>query len=103
MAVAVRDFVHQQALALPTMQQVARVAGRHEIHVAREFRRFFGVSVGAYAPRQRVERAAALLLLPEPGIAEIAAECGFASHAHLYREFRARFGVSPPRYRRDGR
>ena len=100
---AVHDFVHEHALALPTMEQVARVAGRHEIHVAREFRRFFGVSVGAYARRLRVERAAALLRLPEPGIAAIAAECGFASHAHLCREFRARFGVSPSRYRREGR
>jgi AraC family transcriptional regulator len=83
------------------MQDIARVAGRHEVHVAREFRRFFGVSVGTYLRRLRTERVARLLLGPHLSISEIALECGFSSHSHLCREFKAHYGVTPSRYRRQ--
>lgn len=97
----VRDFVHEHASAPPSMKQIARVAGRHEIHVAREFRRFFGVPVGVYARRVRIDRVAVLLLRPHLSIGHVAVQCGFSSHAHLSRDFKARFGVTPTQYRRD--
>lgn len=98
----VRDFVHEHASAAPpSMKQIARVAGRHEIHVAREFRRFFGAPVGVYARRLRIDRVAVLLLRPHLSIGHIAVQCGFSSHAHLCRDFKARFGVTPTQYRRD--
>jgi AraC family transcriptional regulator len=98
---AVRDFVSQNALAPPDMQQISRVAGRHEIHVAREFRRFFGASLGTYMRRLRTEHAARLLLTTRLSISEVALECGFSSHSHLCREFKARLGVTPSLYRRS--
>jgi AraC family transcriptional regulator len=97
---AVRDFVVEQRLGAPSMRQLAALAGRHEVHVAREFRRFFGSSVGTYARRLRAERVARLLLRPRASIAEIALECAFSSHAHLCREFKAHFGLTPSDYRR---
>jgi len=96
---AARDFLHENACAPLAMPAIARVAGRHEIHLAREFRRFYGVSVGAYLRRLRTERAARLLLGPQSGISEIALDCGFASHSHLCREFKAQFGLTPSQYR----
>jgi AraC family transcriptional regulator len=98
---AARDYLHQSALAPLRMQDIARVAGRHEVHVAREFRRFFGVSVGTYLRRLRTERVARLLLRPHLSISEIALECGFSSHSHLCREFKAHYGVTPSQYRRQ--
>jgi AraC family transcriptional regulator len=97
---AVLDFVSENALAPPGMQQIALVAGRHQIHVAREFRRFFGASLGAYMRRLRAEHAARLLLGTRMSVSEIALECGFSSHSHLCREFRARIGVTPSQFRR---
>lgn len=96
---AVREFVSQNVLAPPTMRQIARLAGRHEIHVAREFRRFFGASLGAYMRGLRAEHAACLLLRTRMSISEVALECGFSSHSHLCREFRARLGMTPSEYR----
>ncbi|MBS0274178.1 MAG: helix-turn-helix domain-containing protein [Proteobacteria bacterium] len=97
---AVRDFLHANAATTPlTMKRIARAAGRHEIHLAREFRRYFGVSVGAYLRQVRTERAAHLLRNTGSGITEVALDCGFASHAHLCRVFKAHFGVSPSQYR----
>lgn len=100
---AARDFLHENACTSLTMAQIAQQAGRHEIHLAREFRRFFGHSVGAYLRRLRAEQAQHLLLNSENSISEIALSCGFASHSHLCREFKAHFGVSPSEYRSRGR
>ena len=100
---AAREFMHENAFVSPTMAQIARAAGRHEIHLAREFRRFFGIPVGAYLRRLRTEQAQRLLLKPQISISEIAQSCGFASHSHLCREFKARFGVTPSEYRAHNR
>lgn len=96
---ATRDRLHQDPFARLTMADLARAAGRHEIHVAREFRRYFGMSVGAYRRQLRTEEAARLLARPAMSVSEIAQSCGFASHSHLCREFKAHFGVTPSRYR----
>ncbi|MGN6517488.1 MAG: AraC family transcriptional regulator [Rhizomicrobium sp.] len=96
---AARDYLHASACAAPTMKQIARAAGRHEIHLAREFRRYFGVSVGGYLRRLKTEEAARLLRRPGADITDVALHCGFASHAHLCRVFKAHFGVTPSQYR----
>jgi AraC family transcriptional regulator len=100
---AAREFMHENAFVSLTMAQIARAAGRHEIHLAREFRRFFGIPVGAYLRRLRIEQAERLLLKPQMSISEIAHSCGFASHSHLCREFKAHFGATPSEYRSRNR
>ncbi|HEX3944067.1 MAG TPA: AraC family transcriptional regulator [Rhizomicrobium sp.] len=94
-----RDYLHAHACATPTMAQVARAAGRHEIHLAREFRRYFGMSVGTYLRRLKTEEAARLLLQPRANITAVALRCGFASHSHLCRVFKEHFGITPSQYR----
>jgi AraC family transcriptional regulator len=94
-----RDFLHENAFSRVSMAQIAREAGRHEIHLAREFRRFLGVTVGTYLRRLRSEEAARLLLTSQKPISEIAQCCSFANHAHLCRQFKAHFGVTPSEYR----
>jgi AraC family transcriptional regulator len=96
---AAREFMYENACSSLTMAEIAREAGRHEIHVAREFRRFFGTSMGAYLRRCRVEEAERLLLKQENSLSEVALSCGFASHSHFCREFKAHFGVTPSEYR----
>lgn len=40
-----QDFMHQHAHEPLTLARIAQAAGRHEIHLAREFRRHFGRTV----------------------------------------------------------
>lgn len=96
---AARDYLHAHMSTSFSMKDVARAAGRHEIHLAREFRRYFGLSVGSYLRQARTERAAYLLRNSRFNITDIALRCGFASHAHLCRVFKAHFGISPSHYR----
>lgn len=95
-----RDYLNENACAPLGMKEVAHAAGRHEIHLAREFRRFYSVSVGNYLRQLRAEEAARLLLKPSANISGIAIESGFSSHSHLCRVFKAHFGVTPAQYRR---
>jgi AraC family transcriptional regulator len=63
------------------------------------FRRAFKAAVGKaphhYIIDRRLSRARELLRTGNHGLAEIAAACGFASHAHMTALFRRRLGVTP--------
>jgi AraC family transcriptional regulator len=96
---AAREFIHANAFAPLSIAQIAKVARRHEIHLAREFRRYFGTSIGSYLRILRTEEAASLLSGTREGITEVALRCGFASHAHLCRVFRAHYGATPSEFR----
>ena len=98
-----REFLHENAFSSLSVARVAQAAGRHEIHLAREFRRYFGLPVGGYLRRLRTERAAELLARSQRDITDIALACGFSSHAHLCREFKTHYGVTPSRYRTQRR
>ena len=94
-----REFLHDNAFGSVTLREIARAAGRHETHLAREFRRYFRTSVTGYLRRLRVQQAARLLAEDELEISAIAFDCGFSSHSHLSREFRAFYGITPSAYR----
>jgi AraC family transcriptional regulator len=94
-----REFLRANATGRVSVAQVAAAAGRHEIHLAREFRRFYGTSIGTYLRNLKTERAAQLLRDSSLTICDIALDCGFANQSHLTREFKARYGVTPSRYR----
>ncbi|ATY31739.1 helix-turn-helix domain-containing protein [Sphingomonas psychrotolerans] len=80
------------------VRDLARIAGVHPVHLARVFREHFGCSPGTAIRRTRIERVAAALSRRR-SIAALAAEHGFADHAHLTRCFRAAYGVTPSAFR----
>jgi len=84
-----------------TLDEIATLVGRHASHVSREFRRHEEVSVGEFARRCRLERAAGALRQGRESISEIALESGFCDQSHFTNAFRRVFGVTPARYRRD--
>jgi transcriptional regulator GlxA family with amidase domain len=69
-------------------------------HLARTFRSVFGCTVGEYVRAARLSRAAGLLRSGKKSVSAIAAEVGFADHAHLTRNFSGVYGRSPTDYRR---
>jgi AraC family transcriptional regulator len=79
---------------------LARAAGVHPVHLARGYRRWFGVSPGTRLRARRLERAADLLMRGRAGIGEIALSAGFCDQSHLNRQFRMAYGVTPGEFAR---
>lgn len=78
---------------------LARLAGRDPAHVNRVLRRCLGRTATDVVTELRLDRAAAELRLGEQPVAEIADLVGLSNLSHFYERFRARFGVTPGRYR----
>jgi len=74
------------------------VTGLSRYGLARQFRRAYGPSPYRYLLMRRLDRARAALR-GDQGLADLAAELGFADQAHFSRVFKAAFGVSPARHR----
>ncbi|HEX8169870.1 MAG TPA: AraC family transcriptional regulator [Thermoanaerobaculia bacterium] len=95
---AARDAVHDLANDDLTLESLAAQIGRHPVHLAREFRRYFGTTVGACRRQLRLERAEELLRGGE-AITDVALACGFASHSHFCRAFKTAYGMTPSQFR----
>jgi len=84
----------------PALAEIAAELGVHPVHLARVFRRRYGCSIGEYARRLRVERAAEALRDTRLPIGRLAHRLGYADHSHFSRSFRRATGFSPSEYRR---
>jgi AraC family transcriptional regulator len=86
-----------------SLNDVAQVAGVHPSHVAREFHRIYGMTVGDYIRKLRVEFVAERLIQPHkdtPSLTDLALCAGFSSHAHMAAMFKRVTGMTPTEYRK---
>ena len=96
---AVRDSLHDHAPLHPSLEELAASVGRHPTHVARAFRREYGLTVCQYARALRLDWATSRLALADEPLARVALDAGFADQSHFTRAFRRHTGVTPGRYR----
>lgn len=96
----VSDYIDRNLGSELTLCELASVAGFSEYHFHRIFAAMTGETLFCFIMRLRTERAATLLCA-QPGltVTQIAAECGFSSHAVLCRLFKKRFGCAPSEFR----
>ncbi len=90
----VRDLVNDTRGEV-SVEDLAREAGVHRVHVARTFRDHYGIPVSTYARRVRIESAIALLASSTMTLSQLAFDSGFADQSHLTREMRAAIGETP--------
>jgi AraC-like DNA-binding protein len=82
-----------------TLAELARLVAISPHHLSRVFRDEVGVTVSTYRRRLRVRAALERLDGGESNLARLAADAGFADHAHLTRELRASLGITPSQLR----
>ncbi len=75
-----------------------RVSGLDRFETARAFRRATGTSPHRYLVGRRLNAAHALIARGRP-LSDVAAGVGFADQSHLTRAFKARYGMTPGRFR----
>lgn len=82
------------------LRKAAAIAGVHETHFSREFRRHVGITASEYRARARLKVASQLLLTTTSQLSRIALNAGFSDQSHLTRLFSERLGLPPAAYRR---
>lgn len=95
------DLVEED-LSVIRPEQAARILGVSLRTLQRIAHRHIGLGPAELLRRRRLQAAAeAVRTRPDADLATIAAELGYADHAHLTREFRDRLGFTPSSYRGD--
>ncbi len=95
----IQEMLHEEPGAALRLGTLADSAGVHPGYLARAFRRHFHTSIGEYARRVRLERAAHRLADGTEAIATIAIGSGFADQSHLTRCFKRHFNTTPRSFR----
>jgi len=72
----------------------------HPVHVAREFHRYYGTTIGQFRRKCRIDFACERLSHSKLPIVEIALESGFAQQPHFTNVFRKITGLTPYQYRK---
>jgi AraC family transcriptional regulator len=98
----VRDALHEHFADPPSLAELACDADVHPDHLGRTFRRYYGLTPGAYVRRVRLERAIRLIVDTQRPLAEIAYATGFADQSHMTRQVGDATGLPPGRLRDTG-
>jgi AraC family transcriptional regulator len=93
-----RDLLHDRFNESLTLQEIAGTLDVHPVHLARQFKRRFGTSVGAYVRRLRIAFVCRELSTTAT-LADLALRAGFADQGHLTRVFKQLTGCTPSQYR----
>jgi AraC family transcriptional regulator len=85
-----------------SLKNLSEVASFSPYHFHRLFKKMIGESLNNYIKRERVERAAKMLVINyEDSLTSIALNTGFSSTSVFSRAFKEHFGVSATEYRED--
>jgi AraC family transcriptional regulator len=94
-----KDILRQQFSDRPSLVNLARSVGIHPVHLAREFRRFYGCTTTEYVLQRRLDFACDELLNSRASLIDIALAAGFFDQSHFARTFKEQMGISPNQYR----
>jgi AraC family transcriptional regulator len=96
----VHDLLHSRFKESVRLAEIAREVGMHPVHVAREFHRYYGTTIGEFRRKCRIHFACDQLRCSELPIVEIAYEAGFSQQPHFTNVFKRVTGITPCRYRK---
>lgn len=99
----VKGLLHDSFREPLSLNQVAHTAGVHPSHAAREFHRVYGMTIGEYMRKLRVEFVAQQLVYPPKNtasLADLALGAGFSNQAHMAAVFKRVIGMTPSEYRK---
>lgn len=88
---------YMEPLALTGIAKSVQV---HPGHLAREYVRHYGCTIGEQIRRLRIEYACEQLSATSRSLADIALDAGFSDQSHFTVSFRQRIGMPPSHYRK---
>ncbi|HTR36192.1 MAG TPA: AraC family transcriptional regulator [Bryobacteraceae bacterium] len=95
----VHEFLEASYLRSSGLAELAAVARVHPVHLAREFRRHYRMTIGEYIRKRRIEHASHLLSHSLLSLAEISKVCGFSDQSHFCALFKRYTSLTPAKFR----
>jgi len=95
----VRERLEEAYLDAPSLAELAALAGVHPVHLSRQFHKHFGMTIGEYIRKRRIEQASDLLCRSDLSLAQIANACGFSDQSHFCALFKKHSGMTPAKFR----
>jgi AraC family transcriptional regulator len=95
-----REMITEHFAETLTLAQIAAKVGVHPVHLATTFRQKYGVTIGEFVRKLRVDHACSELMKDNLPLAEIALQAGFVDQSHFSKVFKAYVGTTPAKYRR---
>ncbi|MCE9558539.1 MAG: AraC family transcriptional regulator [Armatimonadetes bacterium] len=96
-----KEFIQSHPERGLTLIEVAAESGVHPVHLAQQFKRRYGMTVGSYVRCLRMERAKHWLKDTRSTISEVANKLGFYDHAHFVKVFKSYTKMTPSMYRKE--
>ena len=94
-----RDFIAEEFKNELTIGTIATTVKVHPTHLAREFRRYFQITIGDFIRQRRIEFACQKIVNSKAPLSEISLEAGFYDQSHFTRIFRKATNMTPAAYR----
>jgi AraC family transcriptional regulator len=94
-----REMIVEHFSETLKLTQIAAEVGVHPVYLATAFRQKFGITVGEFVRRLRIEHACAELNKEDLPLSAIALQAGFADQSHFSKVFKSYVGMTPREYR----
>lgn len=94
-----RELVREHFSETLKLTEIGAEVGVHPVHLATAFRHKFGVTIGEFVRKLRIEHACAELKKEDLPLATIAFQAGFADQSHFSKVFKSYVGMTPREYR----
>lgn len=94
-----RQYLDAHYTRVVASDELEAVSGLDRYALARHFRARLGTSPYRYLTMRRLDRVRARLRAGD-GLADAAADCGFADQSHMTRQFKRAYGVAPGQWQR---
>lgn len=93
------EMLEDNYLSSPSLTELSAIAGVHQVHLSREFRKHYNCTIGEFIRKRRVEHACALLVSSNMPLSEVALTCGFSDQSHFSAMFKTHMGLTPAKFR----
>ena len=93
------ELIHDRFVEPLTIGEIAQAVGVHPVYLVRAFRKHYGLTVGEYLRKLRVDLACRQISGTSVPLSQIAAAAGFYDQSHFTRTFKRMVGITPHEYR----
>lgn len=97
------EYINENLCAPLSVEQITKNGNISKNALYRGFKKEFGKTVSGYITAKRIEKAENLLTNTNLSVEEIAGRVGFSSSAYFAANFKRLNGISPLKYRKNGK